>query len=91
MERNVNEMEREEREMFIGAIESKKSGKKKTTQTEKEDTTETKQKIWTEVLKVNGQKLTFRLDTSADCHVLPPTTFRKVAQKDAQLWSPAPS
>ncbi len=44
MEKNVNEIEQEESEMFMGALESKKKGKKNMAQIEKDATIETKQK-----------------------------------------------
>lgn len=56
-ERTVNEIEQEQNELFIGAIQPnrKRNGKK----SNKDD------EMWKEVLKINGQKLTFRLDTGA--------------------------
>ncbi|CAL9700809.1 unnamed protein product [Knipowitschia caucasica] len=75
-DRSVNEIEQEESELFIGAIHSS-SKQVQRQQSSKDD------KKWKEVLKINGQKLTFRLDTGADCNVLPLSTFNQVAQRSA--------
>lgn len=74
-DRSVNEIEQEQDELFIGAIQSNR--KRNDSQSQKDD------KKWKEVLKINGQKLTFRLDTGADCNVLPLATYNQVAPKHA--------
>ena len=75
-DRNVNEIEQELNELFIGAIQSnrKRNSRKQTNKNDEK---------WKEVLKINGQKLTFRLDTGADCNVLPLSLLNQVAPKHA--------
>lgn len=75
-DRIVNEIAQEQSELFIGALTSnrKRNGSK---QTAKDDIK------WKEVLKINGKKLVFRLDTGADCNVLPLSYFNQVAPRHA--------
>lgn len=72
----MNEIEEEETELFIGALNSskKRSHRKQTNRDDKQ---------WKEVLKINGQKFTFRLDTGADCNVLPLSAFNHLAPNSA--------
>lgn len=74
---------------LLELVSQRRGERKKPTQIENEVTIETKQKQWTEVLKLNGQKLTFRLDTGADCNLLQP--FEKWLKRMLDYWRAASS
>lgn len=84
-ERKVHELEQEENvEMFLGYVEMKENATKRldvVSANAKEN------QKWTQALKINNHELTFKLDTGAECNVLPYKDFEKVANKKALLKS----
>lgn len=86
-EKKVHEMREEEREdsdeLFMGSIEVMQADLVLVDAV----TMQKESQKWTQELKINDCMLNLKLDTGAECNVLPVKDFRKVANEKALLKS----